>query len=121
MDQIEPQPIFDEIPSKININLLPKHKPEKFIEASQSKSIDPVYEDGHEVGFMIKGENTVYELDYEEGFFEPNGCYYSRDFVPKGWWVLDKDSQEFFYDIDGKLDGEDEEDENENEQLIQQQ
>lgn len=67
MDQIEPQPIFDEIPSKINVNLLPKHKPEKFIDASQNKCIDPVYEDGHEIGFMIRGEKTLYELDYEEG------------------------------------------------------
>ena len=31
-------------------------------------------------------------------FFEPNGCYYSNDFEPKGWWVLDVDGQEHFYD-----------------------
>lgn len=40
-------------------------------------------------------------------FFEPNGCYYDKDFEPQGWWVLDCNQQEYFYDINGYLDGAD--------------
>ena len=49
-------------------------------------------------------------------FFEPNGCYYSKDFKPKGWWVLNESKEEYFYDINGCLDGEFEgEDDSDNE------
>lgn len=43
-----------------------------------------------------------------DSFFEPNGCYYSNDFEPQGWWVLDKRGGEYYYDLRGFLDGEEE-------------
>lgn len=46
--------------------------------------IDKVYEEGEEIGFMIRGCDEFFEFDEELGywefkswrFFEANGCYY---------------------------------------------
>ncbi|KAM3143977.1 hypothetical protein pb186bvf_004028 [Paramecium bursaria] len=85
--------------------------------AKEKNKIIKILEDGQEVGFEIDGIN--YEYDFEDGFFEPNGCYYSNDFEPKGWWVLDADGQEHFYDYQGNLHGEYQESDEENDQQIE--
>jgi hypothetical protein len=36
--------------------------------AKEQNQIDKVYEQGEEIGFMIKGDETFYELDEEYGY-----------------------------------------------------
>ena len=49
------------------MNVFPRHDNHKFIFALNNKRIDKVYEDGEVIGFLIKGDPTIYEFDEEYG------------------------------------------------------
>jgi hypothetical protein len=51
----EQQTVIDEARPKIGTINFPKHRPYIFKEAFTSNLVDKVYEEGEEVGFLIKG------------------------------------------------------------------
>lgn len=47
--------------------MFPQHDPSRFLIAREQKMITQVYEQGDEIGFMILGDTTFYELDDDFG------------------------------------------------------
>ena len=62
------QAVVDDPRPKQPLSIFPKHDPYRFMIAKDEKQITKVYEEGEEIGFMIKGDQSFYELDEDYGY-----------------------------------------------------